>query len=151
MTARVFYDDDADLSHLKGKTIAIIGYGSQGHAQAQNLRDSGCNVLVGQRKGGANYDLAVEHGFKPVSAAEAAEAGDLVNILLPDELQGRCLPQRHPPEIKAGQAADVVRTALTSILTRSCRRPVSMRRSSPPRDRGIWSAVSMLPAEACRR
>ncbi|MEW4451147.1 NAD(P)-binding domain-containing protein, partial [Bremerella sp. JC817] len=72
---------------LKGKTISIIGYGSQGHAHAQNLRDSGCTVVVGQRPGSKNYELAVSHGFKPVSAAEAAEAGDLVNILLPDEVQ----------------------------------------------------------------
>ena len=88
MPVTIYYDDDADLSLLKGKTIAILGYGSQGHAQAQNLRDSGCEVVIGQRKGSANYDLAVEHGFKPVSAAEATEAGDLVNMLLPDEVQG---------------------------------------------------------------
>ena len=58
MPATMYYDQDADLSLLKGKTIAIIGYGSQGHAQAQNLRDSGCDVVVGQRPGSANYDLA---------------------------------------------------------------------------------------------
>ena len=84
MAAKVYYDDDADLSLLKNKTIAIIGYGSQGHAQAQNLRDSGCNVIIGQRPGGTNYDLAISHGFKPMSAAEAAAQGDLINILLPD-------------------------------------------------------------------
>jgi ketol-acid reductoisomerase len=88
MAIKIYYDDDADLSLLKNKTIAIIGYGSQGHAQAQNLRDSGCNVIVGQRPGSANYDLAVSHGFTPVSAAEAAAKGDLINILLPDEVQG---------------------------------------------------------------
>ena len=88
MPATIYYDNDADLSVLKGKTIAILGYGSQGHAQAQNLRDSGCNVVIGQRKGGKNYDLAVEHGFKPMSAADATKAGDLVNILVPDEIQG---------------------------------------------------------------
>jgi ketol-acid reductoisomerase len=87
MPATMFYDQDADLGLLKGKKIAIIGYGSQGHAHAQNLRDSGCEVVVGQRPGSANYDLAVKDGFKPVSAAEAAKAGDLVNILLPDEVQ----------------------------------------------------------------
>ncbi len=87
MPITIYYDDDADLSLLKDKTIAVIGYGSQGHAQAQNLRDSGCNVIIGQRPGGPNYDLAIEHGFKPVSAAEAAEKADLINILLPDELQ----------------------------------------------------------------
>src|SRR5205085_6410387 len=68
MPAKVYYDDDANLALLKNKTIAILGYGSQGHAQAQNLRDSGCNVIIGQRKGSPNYDLAVSHGFKPLSA-----------------------------------------------------------------------------------
>jgi len=102
MAARVFYDDDADLSLLKNKTIAIIGYGSQGHAQAQNLRDSGCNVIIGQRPGGPNYDLAISHGFKPMSAAEAAEKGDLINILLPDELQGDVYRNAIKPKLKPG-------------------------------------------------
>src|SRR5271163_4414700 len=102
MPATMFYDQDADLGLLKGKTIAIIGYGSQGHAQAQNLRDSGCDVVVGQRPGSANYDLAVKHGFKPVSAAEAAEAGDLVNILLPDEVQGGIYARDIEPHLKPG-------------------------------------------------
>lgn len=87
MPATIYYDNDADLSLLKDKTIAILGYGSQGHAQAQNLRDSGCNVIVGQRPGSANYDLAVKHGFDPMPIDEAAKRGDLVNILLPDEVQ----------------------------------------------------------------
>ena len=88
MPAKIYYDQDADLNALLGKTVAIIGYGSQGHAHAQNLRDSGVNVVVGQRPGGKNYDLAISHGFQPVSAADAAAQGDLVNILVPDELQG---------------------------------------------------------------
>jgi len=87
MAAKIFYDQDADLSLLEGKTVSILGYGSQGHAHAQNLRDSGVQVVVGQRKGSRNYDLAVEHGFEPVSVDEATAAGDLVNILLPDEVQ----------------------------------------------------------------
>lgn len=102
MAVKVYYDDDADLSHLKGKTISIIGYGSQGHAQAQNLRDSGCEVLVGQRPGGANYDLAISHGFQPVSAAEAAEKGDLINILLPDEVQGDVYRSDIRPHLQSG-------------------------------------------------
>src|SRR5215204_5811430 len=80
MPATMFYDQDADLGLLKGKTVAIIGYGSQGHAQAQNLRDSGCQVVVGQRPGGKNYDLAISHGFKPLSAADAAKQADIINI-----------------------------------------------------------------------
>ncbi|MDB5349706.1 MAG: ketol-acid reductoisomerase [Planctomycetota bacterium] len=102
MPATMYYDQDADLALLKGKAIAIIGYGSQGHAQAQNLRDSGCEVVVGQRPGSANYDSAVKDGFKPVSAAEAAEMGDLVNILLPDEVQGDIYTRDIQPNLKPG-------------------------------------------------
>ena len=87
MAATIYYENDADLSHLKGKTVAILGYGSQGHAQAQNLRDSGCDVIIGQREGSPNYDLAVSHDFKPVSIAEATKKADVVNLLLPDEVQ----------------------------------------------------------------
>lgn len=82
-----YHDEDADLNILKDKKIAIIGYGNQGHAQAQNLRDSGLNVIVANRPGSKNYNLAIEHGFKPVTNQEAAQQGDLVQILVPDELQ----------------------------------------------------------------
>jgi ketol-acid reductoisomerase len=88
MAATIYYDKDADLKALEGKTVAIIGYGSQGHAHAQNLKESGVHVIVGQRPGGPNYDLAVSHGFKPLSAAEATKQADIINILLPDEVQG---------------------------------------------------------------
>ena len=71
---KVYYDQDADLNCLKNKTVAIIGYGSQGHAHAQNLRDSGVKVVVGQRPGGANYELAKEHGFTLPKGAEAPAA-----------------------------------------------------------------------------
>ncbi len=102
MPARVFYDDDADLALLKDKTIAILGYGSQGHAQAQNLKDSGCNVIIGQRKGSANYDLAVSHGFDPLPLSDATKAGDLVNILLPDEVQGDLYREQIKPNLSQG-------------------------------------------------
>ena len=102
MPARIYYDDDADLSLLKDKTIAILGYGSQGHAQAQNLRDSGCTVVVGQRKGSANYELAVKHGFDPLPIAEAAKAGDLINILLPDEVQADVYRSDIRPHLQKG-------------------------------------------------
>jgi ketol-acid reductoisomerase len=102
MPAKIYYDNDADLSVLKGKTIAILGYGSQGHAQAQNLRDSGLTVIIGQRPGSANYDLAVSHGFKPMSAAEATKAADVVNILLPDEVQGDVYRNDIKPNLSPG-------------------------------------------------
>ncbi len=87
--AKMFYDSDADLSLLQGKTLAIIGYGSQGHAQAQNLRDSGLNVIISELEGTANWKLAKDHGFSPVSAEEASKKGDFIHILLPDEYQSR--------------------------------------------------------------
>ncbi len=102
MPVTIYYDDDADLSHLKGKTIAILGYGSQGHAQAQNLRDSGLNVIIGQRKGSPNYDLAVKHGFDPMPVGEATIKGDLVNVLLPDEVQGDIYREHIKPNLKPG-------------------------------------------------
>jgi ketol-acid reductoisomerase len=102
MAATIYYDKDADMRALAGKTVAIIGYGSQGHAQAQNLRDSGVNVVIGQRPGGKNYDLAISHGFKPTSAADAAKAADVVNILVPDELQGDLYEKEIKPNLKPG-------------------------------------------------
>ncbi len=102
MTAKIYYDSDADLSLLKGKTIAIVGYGSQGHAQAQNLRDSGCQVIIAQRPGSANYDLAVSHGFQPMSVEDAAKRADLINILLPDEVQGDVYRQQIKPNLSTG-------------------------------------------------
>ncbi len=87
MAATIYYDKDADAKALEGKTVAILGYGSQGHAHAQNLKESGVNVVVGQRPGSANYDLAVSHGFKPLPIAEATKQADIINLLLPDEVQ----------------------------------------------------------------
>jgi len=102
MAATIYYDNDADLSHLKGKTIAILGYGSQGHAQAQNLRDSGCNVVIGQRPGGKNYDLAISHKFEPMSIEDATKKADIINILLPDEVQGDTYKASILPNLSAG-------------------------------------------------
>jgi ketol-acid reductoisomerase len=102
MPATIYYDKDCDLSVLKNKTIAILGYGSQGHAQAQNLRDSGCNVIIGQRPGSKNYELAVSHGFKPLVVEEATKQADIVNILLPDEVQGDIYRQHIKPNLKEG-------------------------------------------------
>ncbi len=86
---KIFYDKDADLKVLKKKKVAIIGFGSQGHAQALNLRDSGIKVVVAQRKGGPNYKLAIEYGFKPVSAREASAECDVIQVLAQDDVQAR--------------------------------------------------------------
>jgi ketol-acid reductoisomerase len=84
MNMKVFYDKDADLSLIKGKNVTIIGYGSQGHAHAQNLNDSGVNVTVGLRKGGASWK-AEKAGLKVAEVNEAVKAADVIMILLPDE------------------------------------------------------------------
>ncbi len=100
---KIYSDKDAKLSLLKGKKIAIIGYGSQGHAHAQNLRDSGLKVIVGQRKGSPNYNLAVKHGFKPVSADKATQQGDLIALLIPDEVQADVYEKEIKPHLKKGK------------------------------------------------
>jgi ketol-acid reductoisomerase len=100
--AKVYYEQDADLQVLQSMKIAIVGYGSQGHAQAQNLRDSGLDVIVANRPGSENYQLAVSHGFKPVSAAEAAAQADVINILTPDETQAAIYRNDIAPNLKAG-------------------------------------------------
>ncbi len=101
--AEVFYDKDVDMDVIKSKTIAIIGYGSQGHAQAQNLRDSGLNVIVSELPGTPNYELAKSHGFEPVSADEAAKQGDIIQMLLPDEIQAKVYKSAIEPNLKAGK------------------------------------------------
>lgn len=99
----VYYEKDANLDVLKDKVIAIIGYGSQGHAQALNLRDSGLNVIVAQRPGGPNYELAKKHGFEPMSVKEAAEKADIIQILIPDQYQSKVYKEDILPYLKPGK------------------------------------------------
>ncbi len=84
--AKIYYDSDADLTLLKGKVVGIIGYGSQGHAHAQNLRDSGCQVIVAEAEGTAGWKNAKDAGFKVLGAGEAAKEADIIVMLLPDNL-----------------------------------------------------------------
>ena len=99
----MLYDDDADLGRLNGKTVAIIGYGSQGHAHALNLKESGVNVVVGLRSDSASVAKAKEQGLEVLEPAEAAAKGDLVMILVPDELQGDLYRSDIAPGIKPGK------------------------------------------------
>jgi ketol-acid reductoisomerase len=101
--AKVYYDKDADINILKGKRIAIIGYGSQGHAQAQNLRDSGLEVIVSEISDTPNYKIAVKHGFKPLSAAEASKQAEIVQILVPDEVQAKLYREEIAPNMTGGK------------------------------------------------
>ena len=102
--ARIYYDKDADLKFLKGKKVAIVGYGIQGRGQGLNLRDSGIEVIISQRKGGKNYELAVEDGFEPVEAEEAARKGDIIQLLTQDHLQAEIYEKSVAPYLKPGKA-----------------------------------------------
>jgi ketol-acid reductoisomerase len=99
---KVYYDKDADLSLVKGKKITIIGYGSQGHAHAQNLQESGVKVTVGLRKGGASWDKAKKAGVKVAELAAAIKGADIVMLLLPDEHHAAVYSQFIEPNIKKG-------------------------------------------------
>ena len=101
--ARMYYDQDADLGILQGKTVAVIGYGSQGHAHAQNLRDSGVNVIVGLRRG-KSWDAATSDGFEPRTVADAAAEADVMMLVVNDELQARLYESEIKPNLSAGNA-----------------------------------------------
>ncbi|HEX7000066.1 MAG TPA: ketol-acid reductoisomerase [Trueperaceae bacterium] len=102
--AKIYYDSDANLQHLEGQTIAVIGYGSQGHAHALNARDSGCKVVVGLRRGSNSWAAAEAAGLEVMEVPAAAAAGDLVMILLPDEVQGAVYRSDIEPHLKPGDA-----------------------------------------------
>jgi ketol-acid reductoisomerase len=100
----MFYDDDADLGKLEGKTVAIIGYGSQGHAHSLNLKDSGVSVVVGLRPDSASVAKAKDHGLRVLEPADAASEGDVVMMLVPDELHGQVWNDGVKDGIAAGNA-----------------------------------------------
>src|SRR5579875_3720995 len=100
MTMRVYYDRDADVGLIKAKTVAIIGFGSQGHAHALNLKDSGVkNVIVGLRPGSAGVKKAEAAGFPVMDPADAAKQADVVMVLTPDEIQGDLYREKLAPNM----------------------------------------------------
>jgi ketol-acid reductoisomerase len=99
---KIYYDKDADLSLIKRKHVAIIGYGSQGHAHANNLKDSGVKVTVGLRKGGASWDKARKAGIAVKEVKDAVKGADIVMILLPDEHHAQVYAAEIEPNIKRG-------------------------------------------------
>ena len=104
MAINVFYDKDCDLGLIKAKKVAMIGFGSQGHAHAENLRDSGVEVIVGLKKGGASWSKAEAKGFKVMSVGEATKAADVVMILTPDEFQSDIFKAEIEPNLSDGNA-----------------------------------------------
>ena len=102
MAAKIYYQDDCNLSLLEGKTIAIIGYGSQGHAHALNLKDSGCDVIIGLYEGSKSWAKAESQGLKVYTAAEAAKQADIIMILINDEKQAAMYKKDIEPNLEAG-------------------------------------------------
>jgi len=102
--AKIYYDKDADLNLLKGKKIAIIGYGIQGRGQSLCLRDSGCEVVVSEMEGTPNFEQAKKDGFVPVDAATAAKAADIIQILTQDHVQAKVYLESIKPNLKKGKA-----------------------------------------------
>lgn len=100
--AKMYYDSDCNLGLLKGKTVAVIGYGSQGHAHAQNLRDSGVNVVVGLSKTSERRQKVVDDGLKVVDTDEAAKLGDVIMMLVPDQIQAAIYEESIKPNLKEG-------------------------------------------------
>ncbi len=101
---KVYYDDDISLHVLKNKTVAVIGYGSQGRAQALNMRDSGLQVVVGLREGGPSWQKAINDGFTPLTVEDAVRKGDVIHILIPDMDQPMVYQQKIKPYLKPGMA-----------------------------------------------
>ena len=102
--AKLYYDNDCDLNVIKNKTIAVIGYGSQGHAQAQNMKDSGLNVIIGLRPGSSSEKEAKEAGFEVLSVSDAAKKADIIQILAPDTVQADMYKNDIEPNLKEGDA-----------------------------------------------
>lgn len=100
--AKIYYQEDCNLSLLEGKTIAVIGYGSQGHAHALNLKESGCEVIVGLYEGSNSWAKAEAQGLTVYSAAEAAKKADIIMILINDEKQGALYKESIEPNLKDG-------------------------------------------------
>ncbi len=102
--AKIYYDSDCDLSILKDKTIAVLGYGSQGHAQAQNMRDTGLKVIIGLRSDSRNVVTAKEDGFEVFNPGDACAKADIIQVLAPDQTQGQIYEESIKPHLTAGKA-----------------------------------------------
>ncbi len=159
---KVYYDKDCDLSLIKGKTVAIIGYGSQGHAHAQNLNDSGVKVMVGLRRGGASWPKVEKAGLKVAEVADAVKAADVVMILLPDEQIATVYKNDVEPNIKEGASlafahgfnvhyGQVVPRADLDVWMVAPKAPGHTVRSTYTQGGGVPHLVAVHPTRAARR
>ena len=137
---KMYYDADANMNLINKKTIAVIGYGSQGHAQAQNLRDSDLNVVIAELQNTSNWELAKSHGFEPVSAEDATKQADIIQILVPDELQRAVYTQSIAPHLSAGKA-----------LVFSHGFNIHFNQIQPPKDIDVYMVAPKGPGHLVRR
>ena len=137
---KIYYDSDADLGVLKDKTIAVIGYGSQGHAQAQNLHDSGLNVVVGLRKESTSWKQAQSDGLDVKTVAQAAEIGDIIQMLVPDEIASSIYYNEIAPNLKSGNA-----------LSFSHGFNIHFNQITPPEDVDVFMVAPKSPGHLVRR
>ena len=138
--AKIYYDKDADLSPLKDKTIAIIGYGNQGNAQSNNLRDSGCKVIVGNVKDDPFWRQAVADGFEVMEIPEAAKRGDIVHMLIPDEVQAQVYREDIAPAMRTGK-----------VLCFSHGFNIHFKQIVPPKDVDVIMIAPKAPGAILRR
>ena len=146
---KVFYDKDADLSLIKDRKVTILGYGSQGHAHALNLKDSGVKVIVALRKGGASWDKAKNAGLQVKEVGDAVKGADIVMVLLPDEHHAQVYRESIEPNSRRA-ARSPSRTASTSTTARSNPAPTSTSGWSRRRGPATPFARPMPRAAACR-
>ena len=139
MAVTVYYADDADSSIIRSKTVAVIGYGSQGHAHAQNLRDSGLTVIVANRKESTNGKLAIEHGFDPLPVDEAVKQADLIAIALPDEVQ---------PDVYETSIAPNLTASKTLLFTHGFN--IHFKTITPPADVNVVMVAPKGPGHTVR-
>jgi ketol-acid reductoisomerase len=137
---KMYYDQDADLGILKDKTIAIIGYGSQGHAQSQNLKDSGLNVIVSDLPGSSNWQQAEKDGMNIVSTPEAAKQADIIQILVPDQFQ---------PMIYESQIKDHIKPDNAIVFSHGFN--IHFSQIIPPRDVDVYMVAPKGPGHLVRR
>lgn len=137
---RIYYDSDADLGRLSGKVVAVIGYGSQGHAHAQNLKDSGVEVVVGLHEGSRSKKRAEADGFTVLPVADAAARGDLVVFLMPDHVQAEVYKKDIEPNLKEG-----------AVLVFSHGFTIHYHQVEPPKDADVFMVAPKCPGHLVRR
>jgi ketol-acid reductoisomerase len=145
--AKIYYDQDADLNLLKGKTIAIIGYGIQGRGQALCLRDSGCSVIVSEMEGTPNYEQAKKDGFEPVPADQAAKSADIIQILTQDHVQAKVYKESIKPNLKKSLHAGRQGKALCFSHGFNIR----FKQIKPPKDVDVFMVAPKGPGALVRR